>query len=210
MKNNIAITINREFGSGGRLVGEKLAEALNMKFVDKLMLTEAAKLMGVTEEHLKSFDEKAPSVWQVSSVNMGSYHGMSVPYYFYSVTNNDLYITQVNLIEKLAKENSCIFIGRCANVVLGDYPKRVSVFLYADKDFKKRMIEEIYHFTNLKDVDKEIKRIDKERSTYYTNYTGYKWRDPHQYDLMINTSDIGIENTVKLIQSYVKMKYGAI
>ena len=72
------------------------------------------------------------------------------------------------------------------------------------------MIEEIYHFTNLKDVDKEIKRIDKERSTYYTNYTGYKWRDPHQYDLMINTSDIGIENTVKLIQSYVKMKYGAI
>lgn len=208
MKNNIVITINREFGSGGRLVGEKLADALNMQFVDRMILTEAAKLMGVTEEHLKSFDEKAPSVWQMSSVNMGSYHGMSVPYYFYSVTNNDLYITQVNLIEKLAKEHSCVFIGRCANVILEDHPSCVSVFLHADTAFKKKMIQETYHFTNLKDVEKEIKRIDKERSNYYTNYTGYKWRDPSQYDLTINTGELGIENTVKLIQTYVQMKYG--
>ena len=210
MKNNIAITINREFGSGGRLVGEKLAESLKIAFIDKLMLTEASKLMGITEEHLKSFDEKAPSIWQVSSVNMGSYHGMSVPYYFYSVTNNDLYITQMQLIEKLAKEKSCVFIGRCANVALANYPRKVSVFLYANKAFKKKMIEDIYQFTNLKDVEKEIKRIDKQRATYYTNYTGYKWRDPHQYDLMINTGEIGIENTVKLIQNYVRMKYGTL
>lgn len=208
MKNNIVITINREFGSGGRLVGEKLAEALDMQFVDRMILTEAAKQMGVTEEHLKSFDEKAPSIWQMSSVNMGSYHGMSVPYYFYSVTNNDLYVAQVNFIEKLAKEHSCVFIGRCANVILHDHPRCVSVFLHADVNFKKKMIQDVYHFTNLKDVEKEIKRIDKERSTYYTNYTGYKWRDSSQYDLTINTGELGIENTVKLIQTYVQMKYG--
>ena len=210
MKNNIVITINREFGSGGRLVGEKLAENLNMAFIDKIMLTEASKMMGITEEHLKSFDEKAPSIWQVSSVNMGSYHGMNIPYYFYSVTNNDLYITQMQLIEKLAKEKNCVFIGRCANIALADYPKKVSIFLYADNAFKKHMIEEIYQFTNLKDIDKEIKRIDKQRSAYYTNYTGYKWRDPHQYDLMINTAQLGIDHTVRLIEHYVRMKYGNI
>ena len=87
MKQPIAITINREFGSGGRLVGEKLAEALQMKFVDRLILSEAAKLMGIKEEHLKEYDEKAPSIWQMSSINMGSYHGMAIPCYFYSITN---------------------------------------------------------------------------------------------------------------------------
>lgn len=208
MKNNIAITINREFGSGGRLVGEKLAEALDMKFVDRMILSESSKLMGMTEEHLKAFDEKAPSMWQISSINMGSYHSMSVPYYFYSVTNNDLYVTEVNLIEKLAKEHACVFIGRCANVILENYPRRISVFLHADTNFKKKMIQDVYHFTNIKDVEKEMKKIDKERANYYTNYTGYKWKDLAQYELVINTGEIGIENTVKLIQTYVQMKYG--
>lgn len=208
MKNNIAITINREFGSGGRLVGEKLAEALGMKFVDRMILSEASKLMGVTEEHLKTFDEKAPSIWQMSSINMGSYHGMSVPYYFYSVTNNDLYITEVNLIEKLAKEYDCVFIGRCANIILENHSKCVSVFLHADTAFKKKMIQDVYHFTKSKDLDKEMKKIDKERANYYMNYTGYRWKDADQYDLTIDTSELGIENTIKLIQTYVQMKYG--
>lgn len=208
MKQPIAVTINREFGSGGRLVGEKLAEALQMKFVDRLILSEAAKLMGVTEEHLKEFDEKAPSIWQTSSINMGSYHGMAVPCYFYSLTNNDLYVTQVNLIEKMASETSCVFVGRCANVVLAAHSRKVSVFVHADKEFKKTMIQDVYHFTKTSNIDKEMKRVDKERSNYYTNYTGFKWKDATQYDLTINTGELGIENAVKLIQMYIQMKYG--
>ncbi|MDA3732889.1 cytidylate kinase-like family protein [Niameybacter massiliensis] len=208
MKQPIAITINREFGSGGRLVGEKLAEALGMKFVDRLILTEAAKLMGVTEEHLKGFDEKAPSIWQTSSINMGSYHGMAVPCYFYSLTNNDLYVTQVNLIEKMAKESSCVFIGRCANVVLEDHPQKLSIFLHADKEFKKAMIRDVYHFTKADNIEKEMKRVDKERSNYYSNYTGFKWHDATQYDLTIDTGELGIDHTVKLIQTYIQMKFG--
>ena len=208
MKNNLAITINREFGSGGRLVGEKLAEALGMKFVDRVILNEASKLMGMTEEHLKEFDEKAPSIWQLSSVNMGSYHSMNVPYYFYGVTHNDLYITQSNLIEKLTTEHACVFIGRCANVILENHPKRISVFLHADIDFKKKMIQDVYRMTKIKDIEKEIKKIDKERANYYTNYTGYRWKDLGQYELVINTGEIGIDHTVKLIQTYVQMKYG--
>ena len=208
MKQPIAITINREFGSGGRLVGEKLAEALQMKFVDRLILSEAAKLMGIKEEHLKEFDEKAPSIWQMSSINMGSYHGMTIPCYFYSITNNDLYVTQANLIEKMANETSCVFIGRCANIILSAHPRKVSVFLHASKDFKKAMIQDVYHFTNTVNIEKEMKRVDKERSNYYTNYSGLKWKDASQYDLTINTGELGIENTVKLIQTYVQMKYG--
>lgn len=210
MKEPIAITINREFGSGGRLVGEKLAEALQMKFVDRLILSEAAKLMGIKEEHLKEFDEKAPSIWQMSSINMGSYHGMAIPCYFYSITNNDLYVTQANLIEKMANETSCIFIGRCANIILSAHPRKVSVFLHANKDFKKAMIQDVYHFTNTANIEKEMKRVDKERSNYYTNYSGLKWKDASQYDLTINTGELGIENTVKLIQTYVQMKYGEL
>lgn len=210
MKEPIAITINREFGSGGRLVGEKLAEALQMKFVDRLILSEAAKLMGIKEEHLKEFDEKAPSIWQMSSINMGSYHGMAIPCYFYSITNNDLYVTQANLIEKMANETSCIFIGRCANIILSAHPRKVSVFLHANKEFKKAMIQDVYHFTNTANIEKEMKRVDKERSNYYTNYSGLKWKDASQYDLTINTGELGIENTVKLIQTYVQMKYGEL
>ena len=208
MQEPIAITINREFGSGGRLVGEKLAEALQMKFVDRLILSEAAKLMGIKEEHLKEFDEKAPSIWQMSSINMGSYHGMTIPCYFYSITNNDLYVTQANLIEKMANETSCIFIGRCANMILSTHPRKVSIFLHANKEFKKAMIRDVYHFTNLGNIEKEMKRVDKERSNYYTNYSGLKWKDASQYDLTINTGELGIENVVKLIQTYVQMKYG--
>ena len=208
MKQPIAITINREFGSGGRLVGEKLAEALQMKFVDRLILSEAAKLMGIKEEHLKEYDEKAPSIWQMSSINMGSYHGMAIPCYFYSITNNDLYATQANLIEKMANETSCVFIGRCANTILSAHPRRVSIFLHANKEFKKTMIEDVYNFTNTDNIEKEMKRVDKQRSNYYTNYSGLKWKDISQYDLIINTGELGIENTVKLIQTYVQMKYG--
>lgn len=206
MKNHYVITINRQFGSGGRLIGERLAEKLEIEYLDRKILAECAQKMGFAEEHLKGFEEKAPSIWTTPTVEMGAFSAVGIPYYLYSSTNDDLYIAQTKLIEEKAKEGSCVVLGRCANSILKDDPKCISIFLYANLDFKREIISKEYKM-EMKNAEKEIKRVDKERFRYYENYTGQRWDDIAQYDLAINTATLGIDNTVDLIINYIKAKF---
>ena len=206
MENRVLITINRQFGSGGRIIGEELAKHLQIELVDQTILEEAAKIMNVKEGFLKKFDEKAPTVWSGVNQAYGMFQGMAIPYYQDPATNHELYVTQTNIIQKIASKKSCVFIGRCANDILKNQPGCVRIYLYGPLEYRMRNVTELYGFRAEKDLKKEVKKKDKQRSDYYKVYTQEKWKDCSQYDLMIDTQKLGIDGSVRLILDYVKHK----
>lgn len=206
MSKNLIVTINREFGSGGRIVGEELANKLNIQLVDELILKEAAKVMNVTENYLKKFEEKAPNVWGGLNQHYGAFQGMPIPYYHDLCMNNELYITQTALIKEMSMQQSSIFIGRCANNILKDDPNCISIFLYADIDIREKNITQVYGFEQCGNIKKEIHKVDKKRAEYYKSYTQCEWKDMSQYDIAINTGKIGLQKAVEVIINYLKQR----
>lgn len=203
---NLIITINREFGSGGRIIGEELANRLNISLIDGIVLKEAAKAMNVNEKFLKKFEEKAPSIWGGLNQTYGFFQGMTIPSYQDSIINNELYITQTGIIKEISLQESGVFIGRCANDILKDNPRCVKIFLHGDLDFRVQNLTDIYGFKKVEDIKKKIKKIDKKRSEYYKTYTQREWKDISQYDLIIDTGLLGLSQTVELILEYLRIK----
>ncbi len=204
MNKHMQITINREFGSGGRFIGEALANRLGAKLVDKLILEEAAKSMKLSESYLQQFDEKAPSVWDNFNFSSANFHGMSIPNQFMKITNNELYIEQASLMRQFAQQETCVFLGRCANYILQDHNPCVRIFLYAAMPTRIQTITEQYGFKEEKHMEKEVAKIDKQRAEYYRTYTGEKWQAMHQYDLCIDTTLLSVEDVVEVIYSYIQ------
>lgn len=207
MTNNYIVSISRQFGSGGRIIAERVAQRLNIEYLDRKILSESAEKMGFTEEQLKGFEEKAPSIWNTPTVGLGTFVATSIPYYLYSSTNDELYIAQTKIMEEKIKQTSCVVLGRCAGYIFRKQPDCISIFLQADIKFRADTATKIYKLET-KNLEKEIKRVDKERARYYENYTGHRWNDMAQYDLVIDTSKVGIENAIDLIESYVKLRIG--
>ena len=126
----------------------------------------------------------------------------------YQVPMSDqIFLAQSRVIRKLAEEQSCVIVGRCADYVLEDADdiELVRVFIYADMDARIRRVREKELYTP-EDVRKNVKRIDKERRNYYRYYTGRGWADPENYDLLINTSTTGIKGSVRMIEEYIKIR----
>ncbi len=195
------ITIGRQFGSGGHEIGATIAQDLGINLYDKEMLKRAAKESGLCEELFETHDEK-PTYSFLYSLVMDSYsaathNGMPL--------NHQLFLEQYNTIKKLAEENSCVLIGRCADYALADNPDAIHIFIYADFDERVRRISRMYDMTisEAKDI---IKKNDKKRASYYNYYTNKVWGDAKSYDLCIDSSKLGIGGTAKAIEDYVKLK----
>ena len=186
MSDNLIITIGRECGSGGRHIGQALAEKLGIKCYDKELLNLAAKESGLCKELFETHDEKPTSSFLYSLV-MDTY---SLGY-----TNS----------ASLADKESCVIIGRCADYALADYPNVVSVFITADEDVKIRTLMERHKITESQAKDLMIK-TDKKRSSYYNYYSSKRWGDSKSYDLCMNSSKIGYDGVVKMIQEFAKIK----
>ncbi len=202
---NTIITIARQFGSGGREIGQKLAEDYGIKCYDKELLARAAKDSGMCQELFENHDEKPTNSFLYSLV-MDTYSmGYSASGYAEMPLNHKVFLAQFNAIKDIADEGPCVIVGRCADYALADYPNRVSVFIYGNMDSKIRRIAQKYDLTNAKAKDLMIK-TDKKRSSYYNYYTSKKWNDPASYDLCINSSICGIDGTVKLIEEFVSIK----
>lgn len=202
---NIVITIGREFGSGGKYIGEQLAKRLNIKFYDKELLKEVAERENVDISLLEKTDEtNKGSFWYAMAMSSFSTSD-SVNTLSTLPMNEQIFLKQTKTIQEIAKKESCVIIGRCSNIILKDNPKVKNIFVYAsDMDFKiKRKVE----FANMstKEATKAIIRKDKERASYYNYFTNEKWGAKEGYDLLIDTSKIGVENAIKLIEEYVKM-----
>lgn len=205
MKTNTIITIGREFGSAGREIGYKVAEAFDIKLYDKEMLARAAKESGICEEIFETHDEKPTNSFLYSLV-MDTYSmGYSGNTYTDMPINHKVFLAQFDAIKKIADEGPCILVGRCADYALESYPNVVSVFIHADLEARIRRIARIHDLTDAKAKDM-IQKTDKKRSSYYNYYTNKKWSDAESYELCLTSSELGIEGTAKAIIDYVQLK----
>lgn len=206
MSNKFIITIGRQFGSGGREIGKKIADHYGIKYYDKELIALAAKESGFCENVFEKADE-APSNSFLYSLVMGS-NSMSSLFFRNDdlLTNDKLFSIQSNVIKNIAKENSCVIVGRCSDYILRDEENLMRVYLHADDDFRIKRIMELYNLSE-KEAKNSIVKADKKRNNYYNYYTGNEWTGLTNYDLIINTSKFGIDNAVKSIISNIDMLY---
>lgn len=198
------ITIGREYGSGGKYIGERLAQELNLKFYDKEILQRLSKEENIDIKLLEKTDETSKnSFWY--TLAMAS---MSTADSVNSLTdlpmNDKYFIATTRLIEKIAKEDNCVIIGRCSNIILKNVPKAIHIFVYSsDEDFKrKRKIE--FEGINEKNAIKIMQKKDKERAAYYHYYTNEKWGERNGYHLLIDTAKLGIDGSIEMIKQWIK------
>ena len=197
MKDKFIITISREYGSGGGEIGRRLAKYFDIPCYDKELLTMVAKESGYCKEYFEKYDEKP---WKVLSYFGYDPCSNALP------INHQLFLKQFKLIQKLANENSCIFVGRASNYALKDYHNVINVFIHGDFEFRrKRAI--IEHGVKEEISTSVVKKIDKERASYYKYYTDSYWGDAKNYHLCLDTSFIGIDEAVRIIIDFIEKRY---
>ena len=204
MKKTI-ITIARQYGSGGREIGERVADLLGIPNYDKEFVTMAAeKESALDPRALEKVDERATSSL-LYTLAMGSnlFHS---PHVSPALPLNDrLFAIQCSIIRSLAEEKSCVMIGRCADYVLREHPDRLSVFIYADLDTRKKRVAERHGIKESEAID-IINKTDRRRASYYNFYTGNKWGKYDNYHIAINSAVLGIEGTARLIADMARLR----
>lgn len=196
---HVIITIAREYGSGGHLLGEMLSKELGIKLYDKEFIHLVAEKSGINEQYIKKNEQSIPSFWLKCILGKNSEQSLER-----SLSSDDvLFVAESKIIQELAEKGSCIIVGRCADFVLRDYPNLIKVFCYSDlKSACVRCVQE-YGVSEEK-AESEIKRINHNRIAHYEYYTGEKWGEPHHYNLMINTGSIDLSVACNLIKSIYK------
>lgn len=204
MDNKYVITIARGYGSGGRTIGQMLSEKLGIEFYDKDLIRLASEESGINEALFGQTDEKTKSgVFGKTSVYKG---GVITPDKKAFTSEENLFNYQAMVMKKLADERSCIIVGRCADFVLGGRDNVIRVFVYADEENCIKNVAEVKGITDRKEALKKIAVIDKERAAYYKAHTGREWIDARNYDLCLNSGDLGFEKCVDIITEYIKIK----
>lgn len=199
---NAVYTIGREFGSGGRQIGKALADRLGIKFYDKELLQHAAKDSGFCQEIFEHHDEKPTNSFLYSLVmdtySAGSYS--SAPFLDMPL-NHKVFLAQFESIKKIADQESCVIVGRCADYALADNPDCINIFVHAENEDRIKWISKRLNITESKAKDM-IQKKDKQRASYYNYYTSKKWGDSRSYDLTLNTSKLSMDDCVELIIKY--------
>ncbi len=202
---NIVITIARQYGSGGKTVGEMLAKKLDIPYYDKDLMKLASEESGINEALFINADEKVKNSLFRASKN--AYNGELLEPSSGDFTSSDnLFNYQAKVIKSLAKEQSCIIIGRCADYVLKDFDNVLSVFVHAPKDFCMEQAAK-KHSMSTKDLEKYIAKIDKGRADYYQYHTGRVWTDARNYDLCLDSSKLGFDRCVEEIIAYMNVRF---
>jgi len=199
------ITISRQLGCGGCYVGQQLAKKLNIRYVDREIISKAAEMFSVLEEDLESREEKIISVWQSLFLVNTYYPDVYLPKSTMLPTSSELFDVETEIIKSAASESPAVIIGRCGFHILKDSPNLVSVFLYGNKEFRNKRIQSVYNVSE-EQADKMIAKCDNDRAHYCKSSTGKEWTNLTNYDLSIDTSKTGIDNSVKLIIKYLKYR----
>jgi cytidylate kinase len=199
------ITISRQLGSGGSYIGQQLGKKMNIFYADREIIRKAAGQLSILEEELESREEKILSFWQ-SFLKMSAFvSDVNIPPKMLAPTDRELFEAEAEIIEHIAKERSAVIIGRCGFHILREYPNHVSIFLHADTAFRKTRIQKLLNVSE-ENAGKMIAQSDEERAFYCKTFTGKKWADAGNYELSINTGKVGVDKTVELILSYLKLK----
>ena len=206
MTENTIITIGRQFGSGGHKIGNMLSERLNIPLYDHNLIKMAARELNVTDEAAEQVDETILGRFlSAYVVGTGDYTAFMTDDVYGVPLSDRMYAAQSELIKKLADRGPCIFVGRCADYILGDYSNMINTFVYAYKDDRIRRIMKIYNLNEKQAWDK-IKKVDKERKLYYEAHTGRSWGTIEAHELLINASLTGVEGAVDILEALFKKK----
>ncbi|MDE6658192.1 MAG: cytidylate kinase-like family protein [Oscillospiraceae bacterium] len=199
MKNPI-ITIEREYGSGGSVIGKLVAEKLGIPFYNHEILEMASEKLGVPVTKLVGAEESSPKSFLYTLLlnsNPARTMGDNLP------VSDKIYITETQIIKELAQQGSCVIVGRCANWILRDNPYKFGVFAYAPKAFRMQYAQDTYHVP-AKDIDTLLAKTDSRREKFYNINTGGNWYDKGNYALCLNTGKLGIDGAVNLIVNAVQ------
>lgn len=202
---NKVITISREFGTGARTIGQKLAEELGFAYYDRAIIQLAAEKSGLSPDFIAKNEEKASNNF-LFNVATSAYISSGINLQYTVPVNDKAFIAQSEVIREIAEKGDCVIIGRCANYVLNDHPNIMKVFVRADKaDRIERCVNEYGY--DPKTVEAELNKIDKGRSSYYKYYTGSAWKDMDNYDFCINSSKGDIDSNVKALADLAKIAF---
>lgn len=201
----LIVTIGRQYGSGGSEIGKRLAKEMGLHCYDKEILRMNSNESGIKESYFHLTDERAGNRLLYKIIN-GLTPEMGAPSFGSDLVSADnLFRFQSEVIRKLAAEESCVIIGRCADYILEGTEGLIRIFLYADMEDRAARIRS-KNLYDSNDVVKNIKRIDKERRDYHRYYTGRSWEDVGNYDLMLNTSVLGVEGAVEAVKDYIRRR----
>ena len=202
----VIITIARQYGSGGKTIGETLARDLGINCYDRELMRLASDESGIAEGLFGKADEKLKNS-PLIRITKNVYKGQLIPPESDDFTSTDnLFNYQAKIIRDLAKEESCVIIGRCADYVLKDYPNVLSVFIHAPKEYCLEGAAK-KHSMSPKELERFINKTDKHRAEYYKYHTGREWTDARNYDLCLDSSKLGYERCVDEIISYMKVRF---
>ena len=198
------VTIARGYGSGGRTIGKMLADRLGVKFYDKDLIRIASDVSGINESLFGQSDEKTKSgVFGKPGVYKGE---VIAPGKSGFISEENLFNYQAMVIKQIAGEGSCVIVGRCADYVLRDDPSVVRVFIYADEEACIKNAADVKGITDRREALKTIASTDKERAAYYKAHTGREWIDARNYDLCLNSGDLGFDKCVEIITNFIGIK----
>ena len=203
-KTNFVISIGREFGSGGKYIGEELAKRFNIKCYDNEILTKVSENYDIDIETLNEVDEKQKSsFWYSFATNyVFGKNGEISPI----SANDSLFLKETKVIEELCDKESCVVIGRCSDFILKNRPNVITAFIYAkDMNFKINRKKELENISIAK-ATKKIKQIDKQRAEYYKYFTSQTWGDKNNYEISIDSSKLGVEDTIDVLENYIRKR----
>ena len=204
MSKNIAITIARQYGSGGREIGERVAELLGIKHYDEELITMAASEGNLDQQIATKADESAANSLLYTLALGSNFFGSAMSFGYKPPLNDKLFLLQSDVIRRVSANESCVIIGRCADYVLREHPCRLSIFIYGDTAHRKERIMSRHEGTTEAQAIDLMNKTDRRRSSYYNFYTGGKWGKYDNYHLAINSSTLGIEGTAELIAEFAK------
>lgn len=204
---NIVITIARQYGSGGKTVGQMVAKELGIPFYSRDILRLASEDSGINERLFVEADERLKKKFLFGTPSNIYDGGLIKPDSGDFVSDRNLFNYQAKVIKELAEKESCVIVGRCADFVLKDNPNVMSVFVHADEDFCFDRAMERNSMTE-REMVKFISKTDKYRGDYYKYYTGREWNDARNYDLCLNSGKLGFEKCMEEILAYRKIRFG--
>jgi cytidylate kinase len=203
---HIIINVGRQLGAGGQEIGRMLAKEFGAAYYDRELLNLAAKESGFSESFFKRNDERKGFLRSFLHLPYGNGIG-SQNFYQNNFSQESLFKFQSDAIYKAAQEGSCVFLGRCADYVLRSFPNVVNIFITASLDFRIRIVAEKKGITG-EEARKIIEQKEKLRAEYYKYYTGRQWGAAANYDLCIDASILGLEETEAIVATFIRKKFG--
>ncbi len=199
------ITLGRQLGSNGKIIGKVLAQQLGISFYDKALIAKAAKESGLSESLFDGIDEK-PTHSLLYSLVMGIQSSKGLYYQYNDMLNGDnVFKLQADVIKNISAEGPCIIVGRCADYILRNNPHLIKLFLYADSETRIKNLMARDNMTE-KEAASAVSKADKRRSNFYNFYTNNTWGDVNNYDLCLNTGTLSTDECVKTLADYISKR----